>query len=38
MASEKPDLIQVTVADAGHAPDIDHPQARSAIDDFLSDL
>ena len=38
MAREKPDLIQVTIPDVGHAPDIDHPLARSAIDDFLSDL
>lgn len=38
MGREKPDLIQITIADAGHAPDIDHPQARSAIDEFLRHL
>ena len=35
MAAEKPDLIQLTIPDIGHAPDIDHPHARNAIDEFL---
>lgn len=35
MAAEKPDLIQVTLPDVGHAPMLDEPEAETAIDDFL---
>ena len=36
MAVEKPDLIRVTVANRGHAPQLDEPEAAQAIDAFLA--
>jgi pimeloyl-ACP methyl ester carboxylesterase len=36
MASEKPDLEQLTVANRGHVPSLDEPECRSAIDAFLT--
>jgi len=36
MAAEKPDLARVEVPDTGHAPTLEEPQARDAIDDFLA--
>ena len=36
MAREKPDLIQITISDAGHAPLLDRPRAQEAIDGFLA--
>ena len=38
MLEEKPDLLQVTVPGRGHAPTLDEPSARDAIDRFLSEL
>jgi pimeloyl-ACP methyl ester carboxylesterase len=38
MAREKPDLEQVTVADRGHVPLLDEPEALAAIDRFLDRL
>jgi pimeloyl-ACP methyl ester carboxylesterase len=35
MALAKPDLLRVTVPDAGHAPTLNEPEAASAIDDFI---
>jgi pimeloyl-ACP methyl ester carboxylesterase len=35
MKADKPDLRQVTVPGIGHAPTLDEPTAREAIDDFL---
>jgi pimeloyl-ACP methyl ester carboxylesterase len=36
MKADKPDLHQVTVPRIGHAPTLDEPMAREAIDDFLN--
>jgi pimeloyl-ACP methyl ester carboxylesterase len=36
MAAEKPDLVRVTVADAGHVPSFEEPEARAALDDFFA--
>jgi pimeloyl-ACP methyl ester carboxylesterase len=36
MKADKPDLRQVTVPGIGHAPTLDEPLAREAIDDFLN--
>ena len=36
MAAEKPDLVQVTVPDVGHAPMLDEPESEQAIDEFLA--
>ena len=36
MAVEKPDLIRVTLANRGHAPQLDEPEAAQAIDTFLA--
>jgi pimeloyl-ACP methyl ester carboxylesterase len=38
MAREKPDLERVTVADRGHVPLLDEPEALAAIDHFLDRL
>ncbi len=38
MAAEKPDLLRVTVPAVGHAPSLDEPAARSALEDFLGSL
>jgi len=38
MAAEKPDLIQLTVPNAGHPPTLDQPETETAIDDFLERL
>lgn len=38
MAQHKPDLIQLTVPDAGHTPPLDHGPAATAIATFLADL
>lgn len=38
MAREKPDLERVTVADRGHVPLLDEPEALAAIDRFLDRL
>ncbi len=38
MALEKPDLVCVTVPDAGHTPSLSEPQATNALDDFLQPL
>jgi len=38
MAREKPDLERLTVANRGHAPTLDEPACRQAIDRFLSRL
>lgn len=38
MASEKPDLVRVTVSNVGHAPMLDEPESLKAIDEFLRDL
>jgi pimeloyl-ACP methyl ester carboxylesterase len=38
MQSLKPDLETVTVPERGHAPLLDEPVARSAIDSFLGRL
>lgn len=35
MAREKPDLVRLTVAGAGHTPTLEEPEARVAIDTFL---
>ncbi len=35
MGREKPDLVRVTVPGVGHAPSLDEPAARNALDDFL---
>ncbi|MBI3710565.1 MAG: alpha/beta hydrolase [Proteobacteria bacterium] len=35
MKAEKPDLVQVTLPDVGHAPTLDEPPIREAFDDFL---
>jgi len=36
MAAEKPDLVRVEVAGAGHVPSLDEPEAEKAIDEFLA--
>lgn len=36
MAVEKPDLERLTVAGTGHAPMLDEPEARDALDAFLA--
>jgi len=38
MKEELPHLLQVEVPDRGHAPQLDEPQALSAIEDFLQKL
>lgn len=38
MAEIKPDLIRVTVPGLGHAPTLNEPEAKEAIDDFLARL
>jgi len=38
MAALKPDLIQVTVPEVGHAPSLGEAAAEQAIDDFLARL
>ena len=38
MAHFKPDLIQLTVPEAGHTPPLDHGPAADAIGGFLADL
>jgi pimeloyl-ACP methyl ester carboxylesterase len=38
MQERKPDLEVVLVPDRGHAPLLDEPIARAAIDDFLTRL
>ncbi len=38
MKATKPDLQTVTVADRGHTPLLDEPEALGAIDDFLDHL
>jgi pimeloyl-ACP methyl ester carboxylesterase len=35
MALAKPDLLRATVANAGHAPTLNEPDAAAAIDDFI---
>ncbi len=35
MARRRPDMAHVTVANRGHVPFLDEPQAMAAIDDFL---
>jgi len=35
MAAEKPDLERLTVTGTGHAPTLDEPESRAAIDIFL---
>lgn len=36
MAVEKPDLTRVTIAERGHTPQLNEPDAASAIDTFLA--
>lgn len=36
MAAARPDLIRLTVAGTAHAPSLDEPEARTAIDEFLA--
>ncbi len=36
MAVEKPDLMQLTLPEVGHAPMLDEPESEQAIDDFLA--
>ncbi|MDX1571241.1 MAG: alpha/beta hydrolase [Xanthomonadales bacterium] len=38
MRAVKPDLRTVEVPDRGHAPNLDEPEARQAIDEFLGSL
>lgn len=38
MAQEKPDLVRVTIANRGHVPLLDEPEAAAAIDEFLAGL
>lgn len=38
MAEEKPDLARITIPDIGHAPSLDEPAARAALDAFLAPL
>jgi pimeloyl-ACP methyl ester carboxylesterase len=36
MVSARPDLLHVTVRDAGHVPSLVEPESRQALDDFLA--
>ena len=36
MARRRPDMTHVTVANRGHAPFLDEPEAVAAIDEFLA--
>lgn len=36
MVEERPDLVQVTLPNVGHAPSLDEPESEHAIDDFLA--
>jgi len=36
MVAERPDLLHVTVKDAGHVPSLAEPESREALDDFLA--
>jgi pimeloyl-ACP methyl ester carboxylesterase len=36
MVSVRPDLLHVTVRDAGHVPSLVEPESRQALDDFLA--
>ena len=36
MAAEKPDLMQLTLPEVGHAPMLDEPESEQAIDEFLA--
>ncbi len=36
MQAARPGLIRLTVAGSGHAPSLDEPEARTAIDEFLA--
>ena len=36
MAAEKPGLLRVEVAGAGHVPSLDEPESEKAIDEFLA--
>jgi pimeloyl-ACP methyl ester carboxylesterase len=36
MVAERPDLLHVTVRDAGHVPALTEPESRQALDDFLA--
>lgn len=38
MVAEKPDLVRLTVAGAGHTPTLEEPEARVAINTFLEAL
>lgn len=38
MAAEKPDLVRLTIAGAGHAPTLDEAESSDAIDNFLDRL
>jgi len=38
MAVAKPDLVQITLREIGHAPSLGEPEAEHAIDDFLARL
>lgn len=38
MAAEKPDLVQIEIANRGHTPQLDEPQCVEAIDRFLNDV
>lgn len=35
MAQAKPDLLSVSVPNAGHAPTLNEPEAQAAVDDFI---
>jgi len=36
MVAERPDLLHVTIRDAGHVPALIEPESQQALDDFLS--
>lgn len=36
MATEKPDLLQLTIPEVGHVPSFEHPVVERAIDEFLT--
>jgi pimeloyl-ACP methyl ester carboxylesterase len=38
MQREHPDLQRVTVPNRGHVPQLDEPQSRAALEQFLADL
>jgi pimeloyl-ACP methyl ester carboxylesterase len=38
MQTSAPDAITVTVPDVGHAPTLDEPEARAAIDALLAQV